>query len=384
MDKAAVLFSLIRNVICGEVVSEEVKNACSSEMLEEVYTLAAKHDLAHLVGQAVSKLGLADSEILDKCKKSAMHALMRYMQLNYEYEQVCKTLEQAKIPFIPLKGSVLRNDYPEPWMRTSCDVDILVKEQQLDTAVTALTKALGYTAGGKGDHDVTLRSASGFLLELHYDTIQQRYDETGSRTVLGRIWQDAQPIKVGSCHYVMSDAMFYFYHMVHMSKHFRNGGCGIRTFLDVWILDRKPHDGKARETLLAEGGLTKFAQGARKVAEYWFSGETPDAMTRSVSDYILRSGVYGNNANRAAVGQAKMGGKLRYLLTRRVFMPYDFLKAEYPVLNKHRWLTPVYQVVRWVRMLLGGGLRRTVCELKANAAVTDTQTAGDILNYLGL
>lgn len=384
MDTQSVLFRLLRLAVCGEAANDQLKMACTPDMLDAVYTLASRHDLAHLVGQAASKLDLPESEALTKCKQTAMQALMRYMRLNYEYEQTCQTLEQAQIPFIPLKGSVLRDDYPEPWMRTSCDVDVLVKEEQLNAAVQVLTRTLGYTAGERGDHDVTLRSAGGIHLELHYDTIQERYDETGSRKVLGRIWQDAQPKETGSCHHVMSDAMFYFYHMAHMAKHFQTGGCGIRTFLDVWILDRKAHDAAARQALLAEGGLAKFAQGARKVAEYWFSGETPDGMTRAVSDYILRAGIYGDNANRAAVGQAKRGGRMKYLLTRRVFMPYDFLKAEYPILKKHKWLTPVYQVVRWIRMLIDGRLRYTVAELKANAVTTDTDTTGDIIKYLGL
>lgn len=384
MDTQSLLFGLLRLAVCGGAATEELKTACTPQLLEEVYTLAARHDLAHLVGQAVSKLDLPDSEILSKCKQASMQALMRHMQLQYEYEQTCQVLEHARIPFLPLKGSVLRDDYPEPWMRTSCDVDILVQEQQLDTAVAALTQALGYTAGKRGDHDVTLRAASGFFLELHYDTIQERYDETGSRKVLARIWQDAQPKAPGSCHYVMSDAMFYFYHMAHMVKHFAVGGCGIRTFLDIWILDRKPHDAAARKALLSEGGLTKFARGAQKVAQYWFSGKTPDAMTQILSDYILRGKLYGDNANRAAVGQAKMGGKFKYLLLRRVFMPYDYLKAEYPILQTHKWLTPWYQVVRWVRNLRSGRLRQTLAELKANTAPTDTDTAGDLLKYLGL
>ncbi|MBO5078603.1 MAG: nucleotidyltransferase family protein [Oscillospiraceae bacterium] len=384
MDTQSVLFRLLRLAVCGEAANDQLKMACTPDMLDAVYTLASRHDLAHLVGQAASKLDLPESEALTKCKQTAMQALMRYMRLSYEYEQTCQTLEQAQIPFIPLKGSVLREDYPEPWMRTSCDVDVLVKEEQLDAAVQVLTRTLGYTAGERGDHDIVLRSAGGIHLELHYDTIQERYDETGSRKVLARIWQDAQPKETGSCHHVMSDAMFYFYHMAHMAKHFQTGGCGIRTFLDVWILDRKAHDAAARQALLAEGGLAKFAQGARKVAEYWFSGEAPDGMTRAVSDYILRSGIYGDNANRAAVGQAKRGGRMKYLLTRRVFMPYDFLKAEYPILKKHKWLTPVYQVVRWIRMLIDGRLRYTVAELKANAATTNTDTAGDIIKHLGL
>ena len=35
-------------------------------------------------------------------------------------------IKKVQIPFLPLKGSVIRQYYPEPWMRTSCDIDILV------------------------------------------------------------------------------------------------------------------------------------------------------------------------------------------------------------------------------------------------------------------
>lgn len=383
MSTQEVLFSLLRIAVCGAAPTETVKAACTPQMLEAVYTVAERHDLAHLVGQAASKLGLPDSDALTKCKQAAMQALLRHVQLNYEYERSCQALGQAGIPFIPLKGSVLRADYPEPWMRTSCDVDILVKEEQLDTAIAALTQSLGYTAGERGDHDVCLQAASGFILELHYDTIQERYDETGSRKVLSRIWEDARPKTPGSCHYVLSDAMFYFYHMAHMVKHFEVGGCGIRAFLDIWILGRKDHDEAARQALLNEGGLQKFAKGAEGVAAYWFDEKQPDAMTQAISDYILRATLYGDNDNRAALGQAKMGGRGKYLL-QRVFMPYDYLKAEYPILKQHKALTPVYQVVRWVRMLKDGRLRNTVAELKANAATTDTQTAAQMLEHLGL
>ena len=385
MDTQSLFFGLLRIAVCGESATEQLKIACTPEMLEKVYALATRHDLAHLVGQAISKLQLPESEPAAKCKQAAMQAFGRYMQLNFELERACQVLEQAKIPFIPLKGSVLRKDYPEPWMRTSCDMDILVKEEMLDAAVKALTGALGYTAGNKGDHDIVLRG-NGVYLELHYDTIQERYEAGSGRSVLSRIWEDASPLKEGSCHYVLSDAMFYFYHIAHMIKHFEVGGCGVRTFLDIWIMDQKPHDPAARQALLEEGGLLKFAQGARQVAAYWFLGETPDDMTRAVSDYILRAGMYSDNKNRAAVGQAKMGGKLRYLLLRRVFMPYDYLKAEYPILQKHKWLTPVCQVARWVRMLTHGGLRRTAAELKANTRTEgdSTGTATEILKHMGI
>ena len=86
MDKQSVLFALLRTVVCGVPADDRLKAACTPEMLDQVYTLACHHDLAHLVGQAVSKLDLPESDALTKCKQAAMQALMRYMRLNYEYE----------------------------------------------------------------------------------------------------------------------------------------------------------------------------------------------------------------------------------------------------------------------------------------------------------
>ena len=384
MDTQSVLFGLLRIAVCGAEARDELKTACTPEALAEVCRVTDRHDLTHLIGQAANKLGLPDCDAIAKAKQTAMYALMRYMRLDFDCQQAYGVLEQAQIPFLPLKGAVMRAEYPEPWMRTSCDVDILVPEAQLEAAAKALADA-GFAVGEKTDHDIQVRTPSGCILELHYDTIQERYDETGgSRQVLARIWEDATPKTPGSFHMVMSDAMFYFYHMAHMAKHFSVGGCGIRSVLDVWLLCRKPHDAAARQALLQEGGMDKYARGMEALSRYWFDGETPDAMTRSVNDYILRGTLYGDNENRAALGQARSGGKFKYLLTQRIFMPYEYLKDEYPVLKTHKWLTPLYQPVRWGRMLFSGRLGRTVAELKANAGTADTATAGQILDHLGL
>lgn len=385
--ESELLFAMLRSVICGEGMDNCIKAACTPELLQEVYTLAARHDLAHLVGQAVSKMDLPESQILTKLKQTAFRAVYRQVQLNYEYENICRVLQEAQIPFIPLKGTVLRGYYPEPWMRTSCDVDILVKEEMLDAAAALLVDKLGYRSGSKTDHDISLYCPSGAHIELHYDTIQERYAVNGCRDVLAQIWEDAKPTEPGSYRYCLSDEMFYFYHIAHMVKHFEVGGCGVRAYLDIWIMGhRMEHDQQKREELLREGGLLKFAQAAQALSEAWFSGAPYDEMTRAISDFILRASLYGNNENRAAIGQAKMGGKVKYVLLRRVFMPYDFLKAEYPILVKHKWLTPVYQVVRWIRMLCSGGLKRTVRELQANAQVKEAgvYSAADILKHLGL
>ena len=386
MTSAELFFHLLRSEICGAELDKSIAPMCTEQMLQDVYAHARLHDLTHIAGQALSKLELPASETLTKLKSSALQAVYRYVRINHALLQACQVLEEEKIPFIPLKGSVLRDYYPEPWMRTSCDIDILVKEEMLEPAAQALSKKLGYKAGPVTDHDMTL-TASGVYLELHYDTIQERYEVNGCRSVLAGIWEDAREKAPGSCQLQLSDEMFYFYHMAHMVKHFEVGGCGVRAYLDIWIMNhRMEFDRKKRQKLLETGGLLKFAKASEEVAEYWFSNAPADDMTLAISKYILKASLYGDNENRAALGQARMGGKVKYLLLRRVFMPYDYLKAEYPILKKHKWLTPVYQVVRWLRMLFSGRLGTTLRELKANAVLKETQeySAADIVKYLDI
>ena len=386
MEMQEILFALIRTVICGQSPDTQLKNACTPEALEAVYQMASRHDLAHLVGQAIARWDLPPSEILTKSKEAAKHAFLRSTLLAQACDRACACLEAAGIPFIPLKGAVLRAYYPNPWMRTSCDVDILVHREDLAPAVKCLVQQLHYTEGQRGDHDISLWDPNGLHLELHYDTIQARYEYNGCRDVLAKIWEQGSPKKPGSCHFCLTDEMFYFYHMAHMAKHFTTGGCGVRAFLDIWIMNNKMRFSEEKRTeLLKAGGLLSFARGAEKLSRVWFSGEKPEKMDEALSDYILRATLYGDRANRAAVGQAKSGGKLKYL-RQRAFLPYPYLKAEYPILEKQKWLTPFFQMVRWGRMLLRGEAKRTMRELKANTASRkdDIVSATELLQYLGL
>lgn len=387
MTAESVLFALLRAAVCDEVLSEEVVAACTPDVLSEVYSLAHKHDLAHLVSSSLENTALPQCDTLEKLAYAKNQAVYRFLRLDHAYQQICVVLESAAIPFIPLKGSVLRRYYPEQWMRMSSDIDILVREEQLEHAVEVLKSTLRFSAAEKGDHDISLYSPAGVHLELHYDTVQQRYADDRRRAVLAKIWETAEPVKPGSREFAMSGEMFYFYHMAHMAKHFENGGCGIRAVLDTWILDHRiGHDREKRSALLEQGGLLAFAQAMEKVAAFWFSGEMPDPITEQVSEYILRGGLYGNKENRAAFGQAKLGGKWRYLITRRIFMPYEYLKAEYPILKTRKWLTPLCQILRWLRMLRSGRAGVHLAEMISNLTMGDqTRSAtADLLRQLEL
>lgn len=386
MTAETVMFSLLRAEVCGGTVTEEEKAALSEEMLTEIFKLVKKHDLAHLVGDALSKLGLlGDNEVSQKFKKAAMQAVYRYVKLNGEYQRICKTLEAAQIPFIPLKGAVLRDYYPEPWMRTSCDIDILIHETDVQHAIDALSKMLQYKYSDKYYYEYSLFSPSGVHLELHSNTIE-KVESKAQNAILEDVWSTSYPDEGYNHKYVLTDDMFYFYHILHMAKHFEHGGCGIRPFLDLWILKHKmKNDRQKREKLLSKGKLLQFATACETLSEVWFSNFEPDVLSEKINAYILNAGMYGSVENKVAVSRVQNGGKLRYIFS-RLFVPYADMKLSYPILRKYRWLTTVFQIVRWFKLIFKGGMKRSLNELKANTEISPEQifSTADMLKKLGL
>jgi hypothetical protein len=120
----------------------------------------------------------------------------------------------------------------------------------------------------------------------------------------------------------------------------------------------------ADRALLQEGGLSPLKETAEALADAWFLGGEWTPALRRLERFVLAGGVYGTIENRVVASKGKKGGKLGYVLS-RLFLPYANLKELFPVLERHKWLTPFYQAVRWWRMIRDGRMGRTRRELSA-------------------
>ncbi len=365
-----IFFALIRSAIHGDQIGGTERAALSGEVLQSVLALSEKHDLAHLVGYALSSNAIAEQEQAQQLQMTQIKALYRYEQLRHALEELCGVLEDAQIPFMPLKGSVIRELYPEPWLRTSCDIDILVHEEDLDRAVAHLT-AVGWSVrGNKNYHDISLYSPTGVHLELHFN-IKENIDRIDA--VLERVWEYSAPIDGKRYEYRQTNEFLLFHFFAHMSYHFVAGGCGVRPLLDISILqDRLTYDESAFAALCAAAGLTRFCACVAELIHVWFEGAAPTPLTAKMEAYIMSGGVYGIGANHVAVQRARRGGRLRYLCS-RLFVPYRILKTRYPVLEKHKWLYPFMQVRRWFEALFGGRAKDVSRELKINQGISPEQ-----------
>ena len=369
--KKQMLFSLLRSAICGTGLTKEEINNYSPALLKPLLEISAKHDLIHLLAYGIKENRLVSSEI-GEIERLIFKAVYRHQRMKYDYDTICEALEKAEIPFIPLKGSVIRNYYPEPWMRTSCDIDILVREEDTARAKVILTEDYGYSYHGKCSHDLSFYTPANTHIELHHDLLEDGIANKAS-AVLRDVWSMSTLCDGYSFRYEMTDEMLYFYHIAHMAKHFENGGCGIRPFIDLLILDGiEGADKEKRDALLVKGNLLTFANAVRKLAGVWFKNEEYDFISGEIEEYILSGGVFGTEENRVMLQQSKSGGKFRYAMS-RIFLPYERLKYHYPILKKHKWLTPFMEVRRWFKLIFRGGVKRSVNELKTNSGITKEQ-----------
>ena len=375
------LLALLRTVLCGEAPPKTP----TFEELRAVLALAKRHDLSHLVYVALKQHGALPTPKneqqqaeLDDAAKDVIIVQYRYLKQQAELEHIGTVFTREGIDYMPMKGSVLRVLYPEEWMRTGCDIDVLVRESDLDRAVEALVAEGFETDGVRNHHDVLLRCDI-VNLELHHNLLERMPQ---SDAVLETVWEHTVSKEQ---YHVETPEFFLYHHIAHMAHHFVCGGCGARTVMDLWLLrQNSPFSADTVQELLVRGGLSTFAEQMFQLADIWFGAGEHTEHTRRIEQFILCGGAYGSESQRYALSAARHGKG--NFARRVVFMPYEDLRHVYPRLDGKRMLTPFYQCCRIGTRLKQGRGKGAVDRIRkvggqSGAAVRSMQ---EFLNEVGL
>ncbi len=379
--KIDLFIALLRSELTKTEPDAAVKEQLTPDMLSELYTMSKRQDLAHIVSAALYKNGLlTDEKLQDSFRREEAAALLRTQRMKTAFQIISNTLAAADIAYIPLKGLAIRPYYPEESMRTSCDMDILVKREDLDGAISALT-AKGFRLGEPNYHDVSLYSPSNIHVELHF-SVQEKMDSLDA--VLKDVWQYALP-EQGARHR-LTDEFFVFYLYAHMNYHFLRGGCGVRCLMDIWVMEQKMGlSCEQAKELLEKGGIWQFAAELSKLSRVCFAGEPGDAFSETLLQYMVESSLYGSAQNRMVISKAEANHTLGYAL-KRLFLPYQLMTEQYPVLEKAPILLPACWAARFFKMLFGGKTGRIMNELKTVHSIPgqDMEAMQQIRRRLGL
>ncbi|MCD7750777.1 MAG: nucleotidyltransferase family protein [Lachnospiraceae bacterium] len=353
------LIELLHSALTGSKLNTELPADITSNT--DLFNLASSHSIANVVSVGLFNNGF-DVEGTP-FEQAELRAAYSDAQIEAVMFSVRSAFEARRLTFIPLKGVVLKQYYPDTSMRTCGDADILVKEGQLEAAVNALVEECGYRVKSYNFHDVELITPEGQVVELHFSVL---YDIEKLDAVLSRVWNYAVLVAGSECEMKLTDDFFLFFILAHMFHHFVTGGCGIRFFMDLWVIRHRM--GIAYETGANEfcirAGIDKFASAAFQLSEVWF-GENCEhtELTKSMEEYILSGGTFGSAENIAASsGIVKRSDRFRYNLNRMI-LPYSKLKLIYPAMKPAEF--PVCEIKRWGELLNKGLSRRKEMSKKA-------------------
>lgn len=361
-------FDLIKSSLTNTNFSKN--DACFTDAdILQLFTLAKKHDLSHLIADSIYKNSVIPYE--EFCKKKLYayqyNAVYRSEKRKYAYDLLCNLLENAKIVFVPLKGIVVNEFYAQPWMRTSGDIDILINEKDIPAAIQLLSDN-GWTLEEKPVYkDYLFHFKNGISLELHF-SIRETFDTLDK--VLDRVWEHIKVCDESEYKMLQTNEFLMFHLLAHMAYHFMGGGCGIRSFIDIWVLRNKlQFDEKILRDLCKQAKIEEFYDNVLDLINVWFNGENQTELTNKMQTYILNGGIFGELSNRVAIQQIITGSRFKNIIN-RIFMPYKSLVIKYPYLKGKSFLTPFFQVRRWIETIKKGRFNKSVNELKTNTDIS--------------
>lgn len=328
--------------------------------LKALYAFAEAHTLRGITAFALEHAGIHDKAFTE----AKGLAIRKVIILSMEREKVINELEKAKIWYMPLKGSILKDYYPALGMRESADCDILIDPSRADD-VKAIMKTLGFKVEDFGmfDHDVYFKPpVSNF--EMHrkligdskHEKLYSYYYDTKSRLI-----KDND----NNYGYHFSTEDFYVYMTAHEFKHYSSGGTGLRSLLDVYVYVRKFYASLDKDYLARElenAGLTEFEEKNRMLAMRLFDGQELNDEEREMLNYILSSGTYGTIEHEVKNKlRENQHGKVKYILS-RIFLPMSEVKDKYPFFWTHKYLLPLLPVHRVIRAVRKS--KKTIAELR--------------------
>ena len=188
------------------------------------------HGVSNTVAPAFKDSSDIPEDVSAFFRESFLISAAREAILQTEIEALFSEFEKKKIPYMRMKGYVLKALYPQPNMRSMSDIDILV-DPSFD--FSKLMSGYGFSLKESGKLHDSYYKKPNINIELHKSLVDEELADMFS--YFGKGFSYAEKIN-NSSRYYLSDEKFYIYMIAHIAKHFIRMGIGIRAVADVYVL----------------------------------------------------------------------------------------------------------------------------------------------------
>lgn len=365
----AVLCSLLGDAIRGRTPRDIP--ALPPHAWNRLMELALQHSVLAILYPAIAGLppGTIPESLLGRWHLLTLQAGIQEARRFQEALDLTSALADRSVACVAFKGMVLRALYPQPDLRTMGDIDLLIRPEDL-LAAEALLQERGLRPVGVKGHHHAWRSGPGMFIELHGALF-----EHSAGALEQAFFAHAIPHQETSrsyCAPAPEDAAVY--QVLHMAKHFRYLGFGLRELADLVL---QCEQGLALSRVLERldaCGTGRFGRAVLLVAHRLLNLNLPEtdraawsipqATVAHLAEVILSAGTHGmtNVENALFLAASSQGhGELpnstpparwRFLLW--LFFPAaSELHPRYAYAAKHHGLLPL----AWAHRLARAALR---------------------------
>ncbi len=373
------LIHLLKSVLGSALPDKPPEDVNPNDLIK----IATSHSVLNLLGYAAERMPDINGQLFKYLEQAKNMAVMKEARQEIETQAVLDAFEKRGIGCMPLKGYITKRLYPSVDMRTMCDCDILVKPENLSEA-EKIMRELEFNEREEGGHDISFRKPPNISIEIHKCLVTEKGWPAAAK-YYSDIWDRVKLSDGKNYSYEMTDEDFYIFMQVHTAKHYRSGGCGIRSVMDTYIYNRHLGNSLDREYIECEFkklGILEFVKKFEELSLIWFADREPTELSRKMTEYILGGGTYGSKENNDAVNAMKDVGTgasagsatfMRYV--RVIFVPYRGMIILYPILKKIPVLLPFLWIYRIIhRFFFKRDKVKTVMDINVKKETMDYLT----------
>jgi hypothetical protein len=348
----------------------------SGEWSDSLPVLAA-HGILPLLYWRISALPAEISppeDITDRMRQISLAGLANTVLMERQLGEVIEGFKKAEVPMLVLKGPGLASSiYPNPSLRPSVDIDLLVPPERMRQSRTVLERLNYHLLGSMFDSYQDIFCDEQFIhqknpranrpIEIHWHlhpSFGSVRHEKVEEFFLRAVEVEKPPLAFRTLHPV--DALIHG--AIHLTMH-HNREMRLIWVVDIALLARTlkvPDDWVALQERSIEWQARLAVEHSLKLAEMWAGLQLPDGVGRFASwpepkaperiawkNATLRHERWTALLRLHVPGSTGVVRQIRSLL-RLVFPHPDRIRETYP--PPHDWLLPVSYIRRWLRWMV--------------------------------
>ena len=179
---------------------------------------------------------------------------------------------------------------------------------------------------------------------------------------------------------------FFIHVLCHLYKHFTFGGCGLRQYLDIYVMIKKLGlDFEYIRSELESFGMSGFLETTLTLNRFFFDGEKPSEETVEIADFVLNNTTFGSADIRLVLDYDKGHGEKRSLWGNIMYfadrwqLKYSQMKLRYRFLKYFPFLLPFCWIHRFFAALF---FRRNVIKASVNDVGKMNSDFSDYINHI--